>query len=98
MAVAAELFQTPCNFDGGQQTAPNRTIFPMRSLIAMYDGEKERARAEHREFVEVIKAVEDDKLREMPARHYRVSGSTKMIAWSSVAFSSLSSAIKNGSS
>lgn len=42
----------------------------MWSLIAMYDDEIERARAEHRGFMEVIQAVKDDDLRELLRLHY----------------------------
>lgn len=42
----------------------------MRSLIAMYDDEIERARAEHQELVEVIQTVQDNKLRKVLTLHY----------------------------
>lgn len=42
----------------------------MRSFIAMYDDEIEKTRAKHQEFVEVIQAVEDDRLRNLLTLHY----------------------------
>ena len=55
-------------------------IKPMQSLIAMYDGEIEQARAEYRAFVEVIEAVEDDMLRELLTL-YHIDG----LSWEQVA-------------